>query len=89
MKIFERNDHVIIWGDALEALAQQIPDQSVDLIFVDPPYNIGKDFNGRKDKWESDAAYVAWCYQWLDLCIPKLKETGRMYIMAATQNIPL
>jgi adenine-specific DNA-methyltransferase len=50
MKIFERNDQVIIWGDALEALAQQIPDQSVDLIFVDPPYNIGKDFNGRKDK---------------------------------------
>jgi adenine-specific DNA-methyltransferase len=87
-KIFEKDDHVIIWGDALEVLAQQIPDQSVDLIFVDPPYNIGKDFNGRKDKWESDAAYVAWCYQWLDLCIRKLKATGSLYVMTATQNMP-
>jgi len=31
---------------------------------------------------------LEWCYQWFDLCIQKLKATGSMYIMAATQNMP-
>lgn len=51
IKTFEQDNHKIILGDALEALKSLIPDQSIDLIFADPPYNIGKDFNGRKDKW--------------------------------------
>lgn len=65
------NEHQCIFhGDALEVLSQ-IPNESVDLIFVDPPYNIGKDFAGRKDKWETDEDYLNWCYQWIDLCIYK------------------
>jgi site-specific DNA-methyltransferase (adenine-specific) len=88
MKKFEKNGHIIILGDAIEALSKEIPDNSIDLIFADPPYNIGKNFNGRKDKWESDEAYLNWCYQWLDLCIKKLKPTGSFYVMTATQNMP-
>jgi adenine-specific DNA-methyltransferase len=87
-QVFEKNGHKIIWGDALEALSEEIQDSSIDLIFADPPYNIGKDFNGRKDKWNSEKEYLEWCYQWLDLCIRKLKATGSMYVMAATQNMP-
>jgi len=75
-------------GDAIEALAVEIPNRSVDLIFADPPYNIGKNFNGRKDRWPSVEAYLAWCYQWLELCIAKLKPTGSLYVMTATQNMP-
>ena len=47
MKLFENDGHAIIWGDAIEALDIEIPDRSVDLVFADPPYNIGKNFNGR------------------------------------------
>lgn len=53
-----------------------------------PPYNIGKDFEGRKDKWPTDEAYLAWCFQWLDMCLAKLKPTGSLYLMAATQHMP-
>jgi len=88
MKVFENNGHVVIWGDALKALSDYIPDESIDLIFADPPYNIGKNFNGRKDRWPSDNAYLSWCYQWLDLCIQKLKPNGSFYVMTATQNMP-
>lgn len=88
MKLFENNGHSIIWGDAVEVLANEIPDKSVDLVFADPPYNIGKNFNGRKDRWSSDKAYLSWCYQWLELCIAKLKPTGSLYVMTATQNMP-
>lgn len=82
------NEHQRIFhGDALEVLSQ-IPDESVDLIFVDPPYNIGKDFAGRKDKWKTDEDYLNWCYQWIDLCIQKLKPTGAFYVMTSTQFMP-
>jgi len=88
MRVFEKKGHAIIWGDAIEALTDKIPDGSVDLIFADPPYNIGKNFNGRKDRWPSDEAYLSWCYQWLDLCISKLKPHGSFYVMTATQSMP-
>jgi len=87
MDVFERGEHKIIYGDAIEVLKDQITDGSIDLIFADPPYNIGKDFNGRKDKWKSDD-YLAWSYQWLDLCISKLKPNGSFYVMTSTQNMP-
>lgn len=85
---FEKDGHKIYWGDALQILSDDIPDASVDLIFADPPYNIGKDFNGRKERWSSDDAYREWCYRWLELCVQKLKDTGSLYLMAATQNMP-
>ena len=85
---FQKSNHQIYWGDALEVLSSEIPDASIDLIFADPPYNIGKNFNGRKDEWESDTAYLEWCYRWLALCVQKLKPNGSLYVMAATQNMP-
>ena len=88
MEALENGNHLIIWGDTLDALSSKIPDSSVDLIFADPPYNIGKDFNGRKDKWISEEVYLQWCYKWIDLCLRKLKDKGSFYLMAATQNMP-
>lgn len=84
---FSNNNGRIFHGDALEVL-QQIPDESVDLIFVDPPYNIGKNFAGRKDKWKTDEDYLKWCYQWIDLCIRKMKPNGSLYLMTSTQFMP-
>lgn len=88
MQKFENNGHKIYQGDAIEILQNNIEDNSIDLIFVDPPYNIGKDFNGLKDKWKSDEDYLNWCYQWIDLLLKKLKKTGSLYIMTSTQFIP-
>jgi len=88
METFTKDDQAIIWGDAIEALTSVVPDGSVNLIFCDPPYNIGKNFNGRKDKWETDEKYLQWCYEWISLCIKKLTPNGSFYLMAATQNMP-
>ena len=56
------------------------------MIFVDPPYNIGKNFNGLRDKWPSEVDYFNWVSSWLDLSISKLKPTGSLYLMCATQH---
>ncbi len=78
----------VIHGDCLEALRTQIPDGSVDLVFADPPYNIGKAFGAFKDRWPSDEAYAAWCAEWLTLCLAKLRDTGSLYVMTSTQAMP-
>lgn len=88
MEILGNENHKIIHGDALEALRQHVADGSVDLIFADPPYNIGKNFNGHKDKWTKDDDYLNWCYEWIDLCIKKLKPNGSFYVMTSTQFMP-
>jgi len=88
MEIFENGNHKIFWGDAVKVLENQIADNSIDLIFADPPYNIGKSFNGYKEKWSSDEEYLKWCYKWLDLCVKKLKPSGSFYVMTATQFMP-
>ena len=88
MEIFGNQNHKIIHGDAVEALRTQVADNSVDLFFADPPYNIGKNFNGHIEKWATEEAYLEWCYQWLDMCIKKLKPTGSFYVMTATQFMP-
>lgn len=78
---------IIHHGDCLDVL-HNIPDGSVDLIFADPPYNIGKLFGKFKDSWPSDREYVGWCYSWLELCIKKLKSNGAFYVMTSTQAMP-
>jgi len=88
MTVFESGNHKIIWGDAIEALRSEVADSSVDLIFADPPYNIGKDFHGQKDRWPNDKVYLEWCHVWIDLCIRKLRPTGSFYLMASTQCMP-
>ncbi|MEZ5671056.1 MAG: adenine-specific DNA-methyltransferase [Thiotrichaceae bacterium] len=87
IEVFEKNHSKIILGDAIKVLAT-LPDESIDLVFADPPYNIGKNFNGIKDKWESEEEYLRWCYQWLELCVQKIKPDGSFYVMASTQAMP-
>ncbi len=84
---YSSGKHAIYYGDAL-AVLPTLPDNSVELIFADPPYNIGKRFANFIDKWPSDEAYIEWCQKWLDLCIQKLKTTGTIYVMASTQGMP-
>lgn len=77
----------IYHSDCFDAL-QNIEDGSIDLIFADPPYNIGKLFGTFKDSWQSDGDYAEWCHRWLDLCISKLSKSGSIYVMTSTQAMP-
>jgi site-specific DNA-methyltransferase (adenine-specific) len=87
MKCISDNNNQIICADVFEGLSK-VPNNSVDLIFIDPPYNIGKKFDSTLDKWDSDEDYLNWCYKWIDECINKLTDAGSMYIMTSTQFMP-
>ncbi len=43
---------------------KNIPAESIDITFADPPFNLNKKYNGYKDKKEDDA-YLDWCNQWV------------------------
>lgn len=88
MDFLGSEQHKIINGDSIKVLKEFVEDNSIDLIFIDPPYNIGKNFNGHKDKWDKDEDYLEWCYEWLQLCINKLKKNGSLYVMTSTQFMP-
>ena len=82
-------DHTAIYlGNAATIMRDEIPDGSVQLIFADPPYNIGKKFAKFRDHWPTHEAYMEWCQDWLDLCIAKLDQAGSLYVMCSTQSAP-
>ncbi|MBF2755549.1 MAG: adenine-specific DNA-methyltransferase [Gammaproteobacteria bacterium AqS3] len=88
IRSFQKEGHTVIWGDALEALESEVKDGSIQLIFADPPYNIGKQFANFLDRWPSDADYAKWCEKWLAICIRKLSPNGSLYVMSSTQCMP-
>ncbi|MCX7854575.1 MAG: site-specific DNA-methyltransferase [Anaerolineae bacterium] len=72
----------VILGDALEVLAT-FPDESVDLVFADPPYNLDKAYTTYDDEKDREV-YLNWCNAWLDQYIRVLKPTGSLYVL----NLP-
>ena len=84
----KHNDNsMAILGDCLDVL-KSMNSNSVNLIFADAPYNIGKDFGNNSDKWDNVQAYVDWCKAWIDECLRVLRNDGTMYFMTATQHMP-
>ncbi|MGG0184723.1 adenine-specific DNA-methyltransferase [Bacillus rhizoplanae] len=81
------NDSFVGLGDSVDLL-KKVNDKTIDLIFADPPYNIGKDFGNNKDEWDSTHEYINWCKQWIDECFRVLKDNGTFYFMTATQYMP-
>ena len=64
-----------------------VEDNSVDYINVDPPYNIGYDGGDGWDTFESEDAYLQWCYGWIRECYRVLKPGG--IFLAHTPAYPM
>ncbi len=65
--------------DVFKALPY-LPDQFVDLLFADPPYNLSKAFNNRRFKKTSIDQYAEWLDSWLSQTVRLLKPTASVYI---------
>ena len=76
-----------ILGDTFETL-KLLPEKSVDLLIVDPPYNLDKNFNGKKFKKTSDEMYEEYTESWISLVIPLLKDNATIYVCCDWQSSP-
>jgi len=72
----------VILGDALEVM-KNIPDDSIDMVFADPPFNLGKKYGKYEDK-KSSEEYLRWCKLWLRELVRITKPTGSIFV----HNIP-
>jgi site-specific DNA-methyltransferase (adenine-specific) len=57
-----------------------LPRRFVDLLFIDPPYNLSKSFNSNEFKEMPTNEYVKWVDSWLSKLVPTLKPTASIYI---------
>lgn len=99
MNLGSLNINQIHQGDCVELL-KKLPDNSVDLIFADPPYNL--QLNGELyrpnqtkvdavtdawDKFDSKEVYDIFSEQWLKQCHRVLKPTGSFWVIGTYHNI--
>jgi len=68
----------IICGDCLKVL-KKMPTGVVDLVFADPPFNIGYEYDNYNDELER-AEYLKWSAEWIRECTRVLKANGSFYI---------
>jgi len=68
----------VIEGDCLEGM-KLLADGSVDLVFADPPFNIGYHYDVYRDNLE-DNEYLGWTRQWMEQVIRILKDDGSFWL---------
>jgi site-specific DNA-methyltransferase (adenine-specific) len=78
----DNNINQILLGDCLE-LFKGIPDNSVDMSFADPPFNLKKRYTSYNDSLEFQE-YLGWCEKWIAEMVRVTKPTGSIFL----HNIP-
>lgn len=76
---FGEIENKTIHQDIFEAL-EYLPDKFVDLVFVDPPYNLNKTFNITSFKAMESEKYEGWLDSWIQKIIRLLKPHASVYI---------
>ena len=67
-------------GDCI-ATMRAWPRASVDLVFADPPYNIGFEYDGHYVDRRPDDAYIAWTEDWITAAADLLRPSGSFYVL--------
>jgi site-specific DNA-methyltransferase (adenine-specific) len=68
--------------DCLDFLTS-IDDGFADIAIIDPPYNMKK---ADWDTFKSEKSFFDWTFLWIDTLLPKIKETGSLYIFNTPYN---
>jgi site-specific DNA-methyltransferase (adenine-specific) len=68
---------VLYLGDVVEVL-KSLPDESVDLVIADPPYNSGIEWDRKDDVWQ---------FEWLEKIKRVMKEGASLYVFFAPLNM--
>src|SRR5574343_1665833 len=79
IKVYENPNGQLWHGDNLD-LMRKLPKNSIDLIYLDPPFNTGRDFGSYQDNWQSLETYLNMVDTRLKELHRVLKPTGSLYL---------
>jgi DNA modification methylase len=68
----------VITGDCIRILSE-LPEACADLVFADPPFNIGYEYDVYDDR-RAKADYLAWTEQWLAAAVRVMSPTGSLFL---------
>ncbi len=74
------NKNIIYNLDFLHTSDDLIEDNSIDLVIIDPPYNIGV------EKWDKIKDYVDWSKYYLDIIFKKMKNNSSLWIYGSANK---
>jgi site-specific DNA-methyltransferase (adenine-specific) len=69
-----------LWSADCVKVLRALRDESVDTVFADPPFNLGKEYGARTHDRRAESEYLAWCRAWLDECVRVLKPGGALFL---------
>ncbi len=73
----------------LEDVARELPENFIDLLFIDPPYNLDKNFGNNKFTKKGDKDYESIFENWLLLIMHTLKKTASVYVCCDWKSSPM
>jgi site-specific DNA-methyltransferase (adenine-specific) len=76
---FQTDWGVLYQADCLDILPLVLS-ESIDLVFADPPFNLGKNYGHRSDDSRDESDYIEWSFAWIDECIRTLKPGGSFFL---------
>ncbi len=82
-EVYRSNYGTLYQGDCLNFL-RALPDSCADLVFADPPFNLGKVYGKDVSDRMKSEEYLAWSNQWLSESIRVLKDGGSLFVF----NLP-
>ena len=83
MKPYYQDSHVTIYHKDCRDMAE-VRDGSVQTLFADPDFNVGKRHPSHKDNRTN---YYGWCEEWISTCFCKLGKTGAIYLMTIPRHL--
>lgn len=95
---FQKDNFVLYHGDSV-ALLNQLPSNSIDMIFADPPYNLsnggfsvhaGRMVSVNKGDWDKSKGFQVdydFHYRWLEACRRVLKPNGTLWVSGTYHSI--
>ena len=72
--------HGALFADDCMKILPILEDGTVDTVFADPPFNLGKEYGKRTDDSLPDDRYIQWCQCWLAECVRLLKPGGSLFL---------
>lgn len=66
-------------ADCMEVLPQ-IKSGVVDMVFADPPFNLGKEYGENCNDLKPDGEYLKWCKGWVAECVRTIKPGGAFFL---------